>query len=213
MIGAGAGILLKNAADPWVAGSIMAFTGGLAGGIGSRISGGSFWDGFRNGFISAGLNHAAHRVYAGIKTRNILKAMLGKEWNDRLPLWDGNVEKFTKYIYEFINKYKLLKEWYIKGGSPDIVAYHELDTDFGSYYYVKHLIRINTMVVTTKYLLARTLLHESFHAYQYTHGITFNHLYGSSYYREIQAHSFMAYYTFGDPYSFNKINYYLSLIK
>jgi len=83
----------------------------------------------------------------------------------------------------------------------------------GDYFPERELIKINTLVVTTKYLLARTLLHESFHAYQHTHGITFDHLYGSSYYREIQAHSFTAYYTYGDPYSFNKVDYYLSLIK
>jgi RHS repeat-associated protein len=35
-------------------------TGGVAGGLGSVISGGSFWDGARNGLISAGLNHGAH---------------------------------------------------------------------------------------------------------------------------------------------------------
>ena len=36
--------------------------GGLSGGIGSRLAGGKFWDGFRNGAISAGLNHAAHSL-------------------------------------------------------------------------------------------------------------------------------------------------------
>ena len=34
--------------------------GALAGGVSSSISGGRFWDGFRNGAISAGLNHAVH---------------------------------------------------------------------------------------------------------------------------------------------------------
>ena len=34
----------------------------VSGGIGSRIAGGSFWDGFRSGAIAAGLNHAAHRI-------------------------------------------------------------------------------------------------------------------------------------------------------
>ena len=36
--------------------------GGLSGGVGSRLAGGKFWDGFRNGAISAGLNHAAHSL-------------------------------------------------------------------------------------------------------------------------------------------------------
>lgn len=34
--------------------------GALAGGVGSSLCGGSFWDGFRNGAISSGLNHLVH---------------------------------------------------------------------------------------------------------------------------------------------------------
>jgi len=34
--------------------------GGLSGGIGSSIAGGSFWMGARQGLITSGLNHAAH---------------------------------------------------------------------------------------------------------------------------------------------------------
>lgn len=34
--------------------------GALAGGIGSEIAGGNFWDGFRNGAISSSLNHILH---------------------------------------------------------------------------------------------------------------------------------------------------------
>jgi len=36
--------------------------GGLSGGIAAKVAGGDFWDGFRNGTISAGLNHAYHLV-------------------------------------------------------------------------------------------------------------------------------------------------------
>jgi hypothetical protein len=36
--------------------------GGISGGVGSRLAGGKFWDGFRNGAIAAGLNHAAHEL-------------------------------------------------------------------------------------------------------------------------------------------------------
>ena len=177
-------------------------------------TGGDFWDGFRNGIISAGLNHAAYRLYAGIKTRNILRDMLGDEANERLPLWKGHKvdPEYNEYIKNFVNKYELLKRWYEKGGSPDIVAYHALDRAYGKYIHESHLIKINTLTVTTKYLLARTLLHESYHAYQYMHGYTFSHLYGSSYYRELQAHGFVALYTHGDPYSIEYISYYANLI-
>ena len=36
--------------------------GSLAGGLGATIAGGNFWDGARNGAISAGLNHAWHML-------------------------------------------------------------------------------------------------------------------------------------------------------
>jgi len=38
----------------------MVATGGLSGGISSTIAGGNFWDGFRQGIITSGLNHVAH---------------------------------------------------------------------------------------------------------------------------------------------------------
>jgi RHS repeat-associated protein len=41
--------------------------GGLSGGIGSSLAGGSFTDGVKNGLISAGLNHAMHNVANGIE--------------------------------------------------------------------------------------------------------------------------------------------------
>ena len=40
-------------------------TGGVAGGLASSVAGGNFWDGFRNGAISAGLNHAVHSGFFG----------------------------------------------------------------------------------------------------------------------------------------------------
>lgn len=59
IIGSGAGSLLQNSgAGLQAAGTVSA--GALAGGIGAKIMGGNFWDGARNGAISAGLNHAIH---------------------------------------------------------------------------------------------------------------------------------------------------------
>ncbi len=55
----GSGALLKN--SHWglrFAG--MTATSGVVGGLGSEMFGGQFWDGFRNGAISGGLNDAIH---------------------------------------------------------------------------------------------------------------------------------------------------------
>jgi hypothetical protein len=39
--------------------------GAVSGGIGSKIAGGNFWDGFRQGAITAGLNHGVHDGWFG----------------------------------------------------------------------------------------------------------------------------------------------------
>lgn len=47
--------------------------GALAGGVGASVAGGDFWDGFRNGAISAGLNHAVH---AGVFGKGLMIASI-----------------------------------------------------------------------------------------------------------------------------------------
>ena len=62
LIGGGTSSLLQNAGAGWQAlGTVGA--GALAGGVGAEIMGGNFWDGARNGAISAGLNHFAHKAF------------------------------------------------------------------------------------------------------------------------------------------------------
>jgi len=41
----------------------MIAAGGLSGAISARIAGGNFWDGMRQGLITAGLNHVEHMVF------------------------------------------------------------------------------------------------------------------------------------------------------
>ncbi|QTD36394.1 hypothetical protein JL193_09500 [Polaribacter batillariae] len=54
------------------AGTITA--GSLSGGVGSVISGGKFWDGFRNGAISSSLNHVVHIIQKKIEKVNLQKS-------------------------------------------------------------------------------------------------------------------------------------------
>ncbi|NMH89894.1 RHS repeat-associated core domain-containing protein [Flavivirga algicola] len=49
------------------------FSGAMSGGFGSVIAGGNFWQGFRNGAISAGLNHVAHTISHKIEIEKIIK--------------------------------------------------------------------------------------------------------------------------------------------
>jgi len=56
----GSGALMKGVKSKGLNALGIVGSGILAGGIGAEISGGNFWDGARNGAISAGLNHAIH---------------------------------------------------------------------------------------------------------------------------------------------------------
>ena len=46
----------------------MIGVGGLSGGVGAWATGGNFWDGMRQGLITAGLNHAANHAAEGLFT-------------------------------------------------------------------------------------------------------------------------------------------------
>ncbi|MFL0106899.1 RHS repeat domain-containing protein [Tenacibaculum maritimum] len=61
------GLEKAGANNFWKASGIIT-AGSLSGGVGSFVSGGKFWDGFRNGAISSALNHVAHMVQKKIKT-------------------------------------------------------------------------------------------------------------------------------------------------
>ena len=90
-IGGGTASLLNNAGTAWQAlGTVTA--GAVSGGIGAEIAGGNFWDGARNGAISAGLNHAYHAV-----DQAILQNQLDKVLNN-YPT-DGNDEISAREAY------------------------------------------------------------------------------------------------------------------
>ncbi|WP_407267092.1 RHS repeat-associated core domain-containing protein [Tenacibaculum maritimum] len=61
------GLEKAGANNFWKASGIIT-AGSLSGGVGSFVSGGKFWDGFRNGAISTTLNHVIHMVQKKIKT-------------------------------------------------------------------------------------------------------------------------------------------------
>jgi hypothetical protein len=70
LIGGGASTLFQNSGPVLQAlGTVSA--GALAGGIGAEIMGGNFWDGARNGAISAGLNHFAHKAFYDAKLKKM----------------------------------------------------------------------------------------------------------------------------------------------
>ncbi|MEI3789859.1 MULTISPECIES: RHS repeat domain-containing protein [unclassified Chryseobacterium] len=58
--------------------AVMVVSGGLSGGISSTIAGGNFWQGFRQGLITSGLNHVEHLIVTNIMSKNILAGYLVK---------------------------------------------------------------------------------------------------------------------------------------
>ena len=82
--------------------------GSLSGGVGSVISGGKFWDGFRNGAISASLNHVAHMIQKGIQQKKYsIKGSDGTELNP-----DGYQISNKKLRNSIIGLYDELKAEY-----------------------------------------------------------------------------------------------------
>ncbi len=76
LAGTGSGLLLEGAGDVGRAFG-MVFSGAITGGVGAEIMGGGFWDGFRSGAITAGLNHVVHDVSGEQQERSTLE-----KWND-----------------------------------------------------------------------------------------------------------------------------------
>ena len=67
------GSMLGEVSNKYVQFGISTTSGGLSGGVGSSIAGGNFWDGARNGMISAGLNHGLHLIQNNIYSNQLKK--------------------------------------------------------------------------------------------------------------------------------------------
>jgi hypothetical protein len=61
--------------------AVMVVAGGFSGGFSSSIAGGDFMSGFRQGVITAGLNHVAHIVAEGIGKITLTKELMKKIWD------------------------------------------------------------------------------------------------------------------------------------
>lgn len=86
--------------------------GGLSGGISSRIAGGNFWSGVRQGLITSGLNHVAHST--------IQKALFVKSLKQEMIDADidpNSIPEFSKTsIIELLMKVQTLRDLWEKSG-------------------------------------------------------------------------------------------------
>ncbi|MCC3214758.1 hypothetical protein LIV57_05710 [Chryseobacterium sp. X308] len=79
----------------------MLAMGGLSGGISSTIAGGNFWEGFRQGIITSGLNHLAH----------ISVLTFGKDPLQKI-LEKHNIDPTKKATQETLNQLKIIFKEY-----------------------------------------------------------------------------------------------------
>src|SRR5690606_3505529 len=95
----------------WMAGAQI---GGstIVGGASSVLAGGNFWDGARQGFITAALNHVAHEI----KTVNKVNRNLRKIGIDPKSIPSYNRET----VYDLISKDQTLSDMYKDAENPEI---------------------------------------------------------------------------------------------
>lgn len=110
--------------------AVMVATGGLSGGISSVIAGGKFVDGFKQGLITAGLNHVAHLGALGIGNlvyKGKLKDALEKAGYTNPEKIEAKFEDRT--IGELLTSVKMLRDMYNSIKRPLI----ELTENTGEY--------------------------------------------------------------------------------
>ncbi len=81
----------------FVKSAITTAAGGVSGGIGSVLGGGKFIDGFRQGVITAGLNHAAHKIAGKMYENRARKARVRQAWMKRMYQGNGGMGDPPKY--------------------------------------------------------------------------------------------------------------------
>ncbi len=76
----------------FVKSAITTAAGGVSGGIGSVLGGGKFIDGFRQGVITAGLNHAAHKIAGKMYENRARKARVRQALMKRMYQGNGGLD-------------------------------------------------------------------------------------------------------------------------
>ncbi|WP_259838719.1 RHS repeat-associated core domain-containing protein [Chryseobacterium herbae] len=148
----------------------MIVTGGLSGGISSAIAGGSFWDGFKQGLITSGLNHTAHIVRDGFDRSNYdkLRNQVEKIMGDAEAKFSGNPSDMWKMmnevpiLKELLNKLHGTKIWAtVLKNHPDSDKFNGKTESNGD---GSISIKLYLKKYTTNIAAALTLGHEITHA-------------------------------------------------
>ncbi|WP_277631738.1 hypothetical protein [Avrilella dinanensis] len=135
------------------------------------LAGGNFWDGARQGFITAALNHVAHGGVNAIRKTRLARQLTKAGYNI-----DAAAAMSHEYIKEMIQKVLLLRKQYERAGSPDIDSWilggntslHDGTEALGyvQYDYLSNTIKSVSffdLAFTSNFQLASTLGHELVH--------------------------------------------------
>lgn len=146
----------------------------VSGGTTSVLAGGSFWDGARQGFITAALNHVAHETKNRITVNRNLRS-LGIDPKS-VPNYNRDV------VYDLVMKDPTLLDLFRKGDYPNIQVggvYGKSERAGGATYgeysskTVKY-IGINKSAFRNYYYLYQVVGHELYHAFQIVSGFSAN---------------------------------------
>lgn len=135
--------------------AIMITSGGLSGGISSSIAGGNFWQGFRQGIITSGLNHVAHITTTEIQARtqiiNRITAKYGDKYMD-IAITEKTLKELAEVFPEMYNEsgksYAFANETNIKDG------FDAVDIEYGNLYHSGRAVNGVTNMTTGKILFS-----------------------------------------------------------
>ncbi|NML72095.1 hypothetical protein HHL23_20210 [Chryseobacterium sp. RP-3-3] len=168
--------------------AIMITTGGLSGGISSTIAGGNFWDGFKQGLITSGLNHVVHMGFAAIE------AIIVKDKIQQI-LEKNNIDPRGLSTQQILTKYKeIFKEYWDKSAQWAEFADAKTIAQWEGNEYKGYLSLNNGMIQTiggnkdygitnpingkvllstgrNNYSLASTFIHEMVHSIDFVSGL------------------------------------------
>ena len=112
--------------NPELLKAIMITSGGLSGGISATIAGGKFMDGFRQGVITAGLNHVAHMAAEAIEERNFFRKKLNEHYNDTTTADKSVTEDFLTVLKKlFPDIYAATAQSFAVANDENLKSYSE----------------------------------------------------------------------------------------
>lgn len=177
--------------NPSLLKAIMVVAGGLSGGISSSIAGGKFMDGFRQGIITSGLNHALHDFIEG----SVKADTATKDDRDRYKETKNKYYELYKNS-QFAEALSLVKEAFKFGKNLEqYFSGYDIRNDKETSFYTiteegasTSTIEIHTGLMSHFGTATRALYHEWIHVYQH-HVLKDNYIFDNHYVREYDAYN------------------------